>query len=218
MQLTRGQKIALGILAGGTALGAGIAIYRYRSGRGVPALPGTGKVSGAVSQATGRYLGSGKGWTDWPAKATFPDIQAIQDALDILGYGASGCIVNGQWTQSNDCSAAIKLFQSDINQIRSWARAMESGDYRYPPGGEGVEMPSALHKIPAAGALGVDGLAGKNTIAALNDAIAAVEYATNQDCLDDQGRVVAPISGSCQAAWVSAVDFVRQANQAAAQS
>jgi hypothetical protein len=206
MQFTRGQKIALGVTAGALAVGGGVFWYQRRRKVNLPSLGGA--VSDAVKSGTGTYLGSGKAWTGWDDKTTLPDEAAIRDALDMLGYGSSGCIVAGKWVQSTDCVASLKLFQGDVNQVNAWRRAVESGEDRYPDGD--TMIPPALHSTGTGPTLGVDGRAGRATIAALSAAIAAAEFATNGSCDPAAG------AGPCAEAWAAAVDFARRANQLAA--
>jgi len=200
MQLTRGQKIALGVATGAAVVGGGVFWYQRRRRVNLPSVGGA--VAGAVKSGKGSYLGSGKDWQGWDGKDALPDEDAIVAALEALGYGAAGCIVDGKWVQSTDCVASLKLFQGDVNQVNSWRRAVEAGEERHPP--EDIEVPPALHGTGTGPTLGVDGRAGRATIAALSAALAATEYATNAPCVTS--------AGPCAEAWARAVDYARRGN------
>lgn len=208
MQLTRGQKIALGVTAAAAAVGGGVYWYQRRRRVGLPTVGGA--IEGAISSAKGTYLGGSKGWQGWDDKTSMPDEVAVMEALEVLGYGASGCIVDGKWVQATDCEAALKLFQSDTNQVSAWRRSAEAGDAVAVEGY--IETPPVLHNLGTGPTLGVDGRAGRATISALSSALAAAT-AVAGPCLDAQGRAVPGNVMGCRDAWTTAVDYARAANQ-----
>jgi hypothetical protein len=211
MQLTRGQKIALGVTAAAAAVGGGVYWYHRRRRVNLPTIGGA--IEGAIKGTRGNYLGGTKGWQGWDDKTSMPDEVAVMEALEVLGYGASGCIVDGKWVQATDCVAALKLFQSDANQVSAWRRAAEAGHHVAVEGY--TETPVVLQHLGTGPTLGVDGRAGRATISALSDAIAAASAAAGP-CLDAQGRAEPGNVNGCRDAWARAVDYARASNQAMA--
>lgn len=215
--LTRNQKIAIGVASGVVVVGGGTAFWLYRRRqKGLPPLADVAK--GLVDQAAGNYLGSSSGWS--AATPSMPDEEAIKDALHMLGYSAAGCIVNGKWQQATDCVAALKLFQSDANQVMAHRRAIKAGQQIVLPSGfsylQGLAANAVITKIDEEPTLPVDGRAGSDTIRKLNAVLAAVEEATTEDCLDSSGRAVSGSLAACQGAWARTVDYARAANSASA--
>ncbi len=100
----------------------------------------------------GDYIGSG--WTDWPFKNRFADIDAIGQSMGILVYPSWQ-----SWSPLSDASMAqAKAFQKDSNRVRAWIKAK---------GAAGAPVPPYLYQ---------DGLLGYNDITALEMALVMQEF------------------------------------------
>lgn len=137
---------------------AGVAVGSYAISRVVRArarIPPPHRQTPAPEAPVRNYVGSG--WTRWPHKDVFPDVDAIVQALRRLGYAVDGNLI------TNSSMAQVGRFQQDYNVWSVAWYSMDADD-------EWPEAPASPgHEI------GVDDLVGANTVSALYDALLADE-------------------------------------------
>lgn len=134
-------------------------------------------------------------WSD----GTLVSVDAANAALQMLGYGGV---------------QKIEHFQSDMNELRDWHRALAQGEERVPPPEAGfVHVPPALHQIEAGPDLSRTNELDRRTVAALAEAVRAAVYATGKSCMTDAGEVVEADATDCLNAWQQAFRYAYEANQ-----
>lgn len=157
--MTRTGKVVLGV---GLALGTlGVITYTISEARARTRLPPrtpplTPPTPPTIPPGARNYIGSG--WTNWPHKDVFPDVDAIVQAFRRLGYQVTDSLLSTQSMQE------IYHFQADHNLW--WVMY---GDESLGP--EILEYPAE----PSSGHLDEDSLVGHDTVEGLYDALLADE-------------------------------------------
>ena len=151
--MTLAGKMALGLLA------LGITTYAVSEAlaRSSPKLPPPPAPPCVPPTRPGRpYAGSG--WTGWPHKDVFPDLDALVQALRSLGYDVTGNVISARSMQE------IGRFQADYNL---WASMFGSPNLEI----TGLEAPAQ-----PGSPIDVDQLLGTNSVNALHDAMVADQH------------------------------------------
>lgn len=148
-------KVVLGLLtlAGATYIASEVLAARPRISGRIPGEPPPSPAPPPNGPPTGNYVGSG--WTGWPHKDVFPDLDALVQALRRLGYNVTENLLSAQSVSE------VGRFQADYNW---WWQ--NYGDTNLGP---------VIQEFPAKPTLNLDqdGLLGNDTVEGMYDALLA---------------------------------------------